>query len=133
MGRRSGDHSSGRRRLMRTVIVDREIDSSSLLKEVARHSNGATILFLGTVRDTHEGKAVTGMEYSSYRSMAEKEMAAIVREATAQFGTDDIVVEHRVGALELGDASVAIVVAHPHRGKAYEASRYVIEQLKRRV
>jgi len=118
---------------MRTAIVDREIHSSKLLEEVARHSNGAVILFLGTVRDTHEGRAVTGMEYSAYRSMAEREMAEIAKEAAAQFGTDDIVVEHRVGALELGDASVAIAVAHPHRGKAYEASRYVIEQLKRRV
>ena len=118
---------------MRAVIVDRAIDPSTLLEEVARRSNGATILFLGTVRDKHAGRAVTGMEYSAYRSMAEREMASIAREAADQFGTDDIVIEHRVGSLELGDASVAIAVAHPHRGKAYDASRYVIEQLKRRV
>jgi molybdopterin synthase catalytic subunit len=73
------------------------------------------------------------MEYTAYRGMAEKELEAIAREAVDRFGTDDVVVEHRLGVLALGEASVAIAVAHPHRGKAYEASRFVIEELKRRV
>jgi molybdopterin synthase catalytic subunit len=60
-------------------------------------------------------------------------MADIAREASVRFETIDIVVEHRIGVLELGDASVVIAVAHPHRGAAYDASRYVIEQLKLRV
>jgi molybdopterin synthase catalytic subunit len=118
---------------MRTAIVDAPIDATALMAEVARHSNGATVLFVGTVRDVNDGRPVSGMEYSAYRSMAEREMADIVREASFQFGTSDIAVEHRIGVLELGDASVVIAVAHPHRGAAYEASRYVIEQLKQRV
>jgi molybdopterin synthase catalytic subunit len=118
---------------MRTAIVDAPIDVASVMAEVARHSNGATVLFVGTVRDMNDGRPVSGMEYSAYRSMAEREMADIVREASFEFGTGDIVVEHRVGVLELGDASVVIAVAHPHRGAAYDASRYVIEQLKQRV
>jgi molybdopterin synthase catalytic subunit len=65
--------------------------------------------------------------------MAARELADIVSEACEQFGTGDIVVEHRLGVLELGEASVAIAVAHPHRAAAYDASRYVIEQLKARV
>ena len=118
---------------MRTGLVDRAIDLAALLREVGDTRNGATILFVGTVRDMNDGRAVTGMEYSSYRSMAERELAETVREAVAEFGTSDIVVEHRLGTLELGEASVAIAVAHPHRCGAYDASRYVIEQLKRRV
>jgi molybdopterin synthase catalytic subunit len=118
---------------MRTAIVDAPIDVASLMAEVARHSNGATVLFVGTVRDVNDGRPVSGMEYTAYRSMAEREMTDIVREASFEFGTSDIVVEHRIGALELGDASVVIAVAHPHRGAAYDASRYVIEQLKQRV
>jgi molybdopterin synthase catalytic subunit len=118
---------------MRTAIVEAPIDTSALTAEVARHANGATVVFIGTVRDVNDGRAVSGMEYTAYRSMAEREMADIVREACAQFGTSDIVVEHRIGMLELGDASVVIAVAHPHRGAAYDASRYVIEQLKQRV
>ena len=118
---------------MRTALVDRAIDVTALVHEVASTSNGATVLFVGTVRDVNDGRPVTGMEYSAYKSMAEREMHDIAREASERFGTPDVVVEHRLGALELGEASVAIVVAHPHRGGAYEASRYVIEQLKRRV
>jgi molybdopterin synthase catalytic subunit len=118
---------------MRTALVDRPIEISALAGEVARASNGATVLFVGTVRDVNDGRAVTGMEYSAYRGMAERELADIGREASEQFGTWDIVVEHRLGPLELGEASVVIAVAHPHRAAAYAASRYVIEQLKRRV
>ena len=118
---------------MRTALVDHPIDVAALTAEVAAGSNGATILFIGTVRDVNDGRAVTGMEYSAYRGMAEREMTDIAREASEQFDTPAIVVEHRLGSLELGDASVVIAVAHPHRGAAYAASRYVIEQLKRRV
>lgn len=118
---------------MRSALVDRPIDLTALVSEVADSANGATLVFVGTVRDVNDGRRVTGMEYSAYRGMAERELADIVREASEQFGSADIVVEHRLGPLELGEASVAIAVAHPHRGAAYAASRYVIEQLKRRV
>ena len=118
---------------MYTAIVDTPIDVAAIVARVANHANGATLVFLGTVRDVNDGRGVSGMEYSAYRSMAERELADIAAEAAAQFGSSDIAVEHRLGTLELGDASVAIAVAHPHRGAAYEASRYLIEQLKKRV
>jgi molybdopterin synthase catalytic subunit len=118
---------------MRTALIDRAIDLGALVAEVWSIRNGATILFVGTVREMNNGRAITGMDYSAYTSMAERELADIVGEAAAKFGTDDIVVEHRLGTLGLGDASVAIVVAHPHRAEAYDASRFVIEQLKQRV
>ncbi|HEY2165343.1 MAG TPA: molybdenum cofactor biosynthesis protein MoaE [Gemmatimonadaceae bacterium] len=118
---------------MRSAIVDAVIDPSALTAEVANGGNGAVVLFLGTVRDTNDGRSVTGIEYSAYRSMAERELAAIVAEASLDFGTPDVVVEHRVGTLEIGDVSIAIAVAHAHRGAAYDASRHVIEQIKRRV
>jgi len=118
---------------MRTALVERPIDANALVAEVQRTSNGATVLFLGTVREVNDNRAVTGLEYSAYAAMAEGEMARIAAEASARWSTDDVVVEHRLGVLGLGDASVAIVVAHPHRGAAFEAARYVIEELKRRV
>ncbi len=118
---------------MRSAIVDHVIDPAALTVEVAGDGNGAEILFLGTVRDSNDGRGVTGIEYSAYRSMAERELSSIVGEASAEFGTTDVVVEHRVGTLTVGDVSVAIAVAHPHRAAAYDASRYVIEQIKRRV
>jgi molybdopterin synthase catalytic subunit len=118
---------------MRSALTDQPIDTAALVAEVARDGNGAALLFIGTVRDVNDDRPVTGIEYSGYRAMAEREMADIVREASDKFGTDDIVVEHRLGELTIGDASVAIAVGHARRGAAYDASRYVIEQLKKRV
>src|SRR5262249_21786208 len=112
---------------------DHVIDAGALAAEVAGDGNGATVLFLGTVRDSNDGRAVTGIEYSAYRSMAERELAVIVTEASVEFATTDIVVEHRIGTLAVGDVSVPTAVAHRHRGLAYDASRYVIEQIKRRL
>ena len=113
---------------MRTALVDDPIDVTAIAAEVGRAANGATLVFVGTVRDVNDGRPVSGMEYTAYRSMAERELADIVREAAGQFGTHDIVVEHRLGVLALGDASVVIAVAHAHRGPAYDASRFVIER-----
>jgi molybdopterin synthase catalytic subunit len=118
---------------MRTAVVTRPINAAELVAEVAGAQNGATILFLGTVRNVNQGSPVTGLDYSAYSSMAERELGDIAREASERWNTSDVVIEHRVGTLGLGDASVGIAVAHPHRGPAYEASRYVIEELKRRL
>jgi molybdopterin synthase catalytic subunit len=113
--------------------VDRPIDVSALIAEVSDASCGAATVFLGCVRNVNDGRPVSGIEYSAYRTMAEREMTAIVREADAQFGVSRLVLEHRLGTLALGDASVAIAAAHAHRAPALDAMRYVIEQLKRRV
>ena len=118
---------------MRTSIVEQRIDAAALLEEVAQHRNGAGILFVGSVRDVNDGSPVTALDYSAYTDMAETELAAIVLEASERWSTPDIVVEHRIGNLALGDASVAIAVGHPHRSEAYEASRYIIEELKQRL
>ena len=118
---------------MRAAIVEHALDASALTAEVASASHGATIVFIGTVRDVNEDRDVTGLDYRAYVPMAEKEMAAILREAEARWVPVHIVCEHRIGELALGDASVVIVVAHPHRGEAFDACRYVIEELKKRV
>ena len=118
---------------MRASLVDRPIDVLALIREVTDDSCGASVTFLGTVRDVNDGRPVSGIEYSAYRAMAEREMTLIVGEAAEKFGVTRLVIEHRVGSLGLGDVSVAVVVAHAHRAPALDANRYVIEQLKRRV
>lgn len=118
---------------MRSAIVDHPLDAAKLVAEICSPRYGASVLFVGTVRESNDGRAVTGIEYSAYREMAERELAAIVAETALRFAGVDIAVEHRVGTLTIGDASVVIAVAHPHRGAAYDASRYVTEQLKHRV
>jgi molybdopterin synthase catalytic subunit len=118
---------------MRTAIVEHPLDPSALLAEVAAPSNGASILFVGTVREINDGRDVTGIDYSAYVAMARRELDAIAAEAVLRYHTDQVVVEHRLGTLRVGEASVAIAVAHPRRAAAFDASRFVIEQLKQRV
>jgi molybdopterin synthase catalytic subunit len=118
---------------MRSGITTAPIDSASLLREVSAPHNGATVLFEGVVREQNEGRTVTGIEYAAYRSMAERELTRIVQECCAQFDTADLIAVHRIGRLDIGEASVVIAAAHPHRAQAYEASRYIIEQIKLRL
>ena len=114
-------------------LITAPIDASALIREVAADDRGAIALFLGTVRNSNEGRAVSGIDYSAYDAMAVAEMNRILAEATTQFEGVTIALEHRVGTLNIGDVSVAIACAHPHRAAALDANRYVIEELKRRV
>ena len=115
------------------AIVRTPIDPSALIARVANPANGAILLFLGAVRQVNDGRDVTGIDYAAYDEMAASELHAIVTEAAERFGTDSIAVEHRLGELTVEEISVAIAVAHPHRGEAYDLSRWIIEELKRRV
>ena len=114
-------------------ITREPLDAARLLDDTLSPADGAALLFWGVVRNEHGGRAVGHLEYQAYAEMAEREMLAIAEEARGRWETGAIRVVHRVGRLEVGQASVAIAVAAPHRGEAYEASRYVIEQLKQRV
>jgi molybdopterin synthase catalytic subunit len=119
--------------MSRAAIVTREIDPALLIAEVQSTEYGAISLFAGTVRDTNDGRSVSAIDYSAYTSMAEAELGRILAEAEDQFGVTAIVVEHRVGPLALGDVSVAIVAAHAHRAPALDCTRFVIEEIKKRV
>ena len=90
-------------------------------------------MFVGTVRAENDGRPVTGIEYSAYREMAEREMTSILTEAEERFAISRAVIEHRVGELSVGDASIAVLVAHPHRGPALDALRYIVEETKARA
>ena len=138
-GRRGRAHSAGRGRVSGRVsaIVTRPLDPAALLAAVADAGHGATALFIGTVREVNDGRAVTGIDYSAYEAMAERELAAILAEAAARFATDEgaprLAAEHRVGTLGIGEASVAVAAAHARRAPAMDAVRYAVEELKRRV
>jgi molybdopterin synthase catalytic subunit len=114
-------------------IIEEPIDPVALLHDGIGSSDGAAILFLGTVRDHNDGREVGHLDYQAYPEMAEATLREIAAEAEAQWDTGGISVVHRIGRLEIGEVSVAILVASPHRGEAYAASRYVIEELKKRV
>jgi len=103
-----------------------------LVAEVLSPERGGVATFIGVVRNHHDGRAVLRLEYSAYDVMAEAECQRIVAEATERWPVR-VAVQHRLGTLEVGDAAVMVATAAAHRAQAFEACRWVIEELKRRV
>ena len=114
-------------------LTDRPIDVGGLLAEVASADAGGTVVFLGTVRRSAEDGDVAALEYSAYDEMAEAEFGRIVAEALARWPQARVALRHRLGSVALGEASVAIATAAPHRAEAYAVSRFLIEETKRRA
>lgn len=119
--------------VLHVAVVSAPIDVAALMSRAQAPGVGAVSVFLGTVRDLNDGRPVSGMEYEAYAPMAESELRAIAEETCARTAGLRLVVEHRVGTLEIGEASVAIVAAHAHRAQAMDGAREVIEALKQRV
>ncbi len=114
-------------------ITARPLDPARLLARVGAPGHGAALLFLGTVRDRADGRSVSGMEYEGYREMALEVLRRIADEADERFSGPRLAVAHRLGALDVGEVSVGVAVSSPHRAEAYAASRYVMEEIKRRL
>jgi len=119
--------------VVHSAVTTDPIDPTSVLERVGSPEDGATVLFLGIVRNHADGRSVTGMRYDAYIEMAEPVLAEIAHEAAARLGTERLAVIHRVGALDIGEVSVAIAVSSPHRAESFDASRYVIEEIKKRL
>jgi molybdopterin synthase catalytic subunit len=114
-------------------IVQGPIDLDEVLDSVKSPEAGAINVFIGTTRNRSDGREVVSLEYEAYEPMAVKLMEAIGAEARRRWGIDRFTIVHRVGRVEVGDASVVIAVSAVHRREAFEASRYVIDTLKRDI
>jgi molybdopterin synthase catalytic subunit len=100
---------------------------------VKRPTDGAVVTFDGIVRNNFEGRAVRFLEYEAYAEMAEKKLAEIGEEVRRKFLVGDIAIVHRLGKLEIGDSSIVVAVAAPHRQAAFEACAYAMERVKAEV
>lgn len=109
------------------------LDRNALAEAVTQASVGGIVIFEGVVRDNARGKQVRYLEYDAYIEMANEQIRAIVAEAEQRWGVEHVAVAHRFGRLEIGEASVIIVVAAPHRAEAFESCRYIIDTLKTTV
>jgi molybdopterin synthase catalytic subunit len=107
-----------------------EISEAPLSVKVARRSSGAIATFTGVVREHSRGRRVDHLEYEAYPEMALAKMREIADEIRAKWEVDAVAMSHRVGRLEVGEASVVIAAAAPHRQQALEACAYAIERLK---
>ncbi len=118
---------------VRAWITTDPIEPAELLMQAGDAADGATVLFLGHVREVNDGRPVTGMRYDAYVEMAERVLAEIAAEAMVRLGTERLAVVHRVGELRVGEVSVAIAASSAHRAEAFEVARAVIEEIKRRL
>jgi molybdopterin synthase catalytic subunit len=113
------------------AIVEEPIDVAALISAAQRPDCGAISTFVGITRiDQSEGASVEYLEYEAYRPMADRKLEEIGAEIRERWDAREVSIVHRIGRVEPGEASVAIVVACPRRGPAFEASRYAIERIK---
>lgn len=128
----AGEHPGGDAGLW--VAVDGDpVDGEALRRRVEDPECGAVVLFLGAVRRRNRGREVEALAYEAYDAMAVEELGRVGREALERFDVERVAVRHRTGELRPGTTAVGVAVAAGHRGPAFEAARWIMEELKRRV
>lgn len=106
------------------------LDTNAILSRVRSPSAGANVLFLGTTRDTFEGRAVARLSYESYAPLALRTLTGISRRARQTHGLVGVCIAHRLGSVPIGEASIAIAVSAAHRRAAWRAGEEVLEECK---
>ena len=115
------------------VITHEELIPEAFTNMVRSDTNGAVVTFLGTTRDSFEGKRVLRLEYEAYPEMAHRTLEAIRQELRDEFGVGDVAIGHRIGVVDIGEISLVVAVASPHRREAFEACHEAVDRLKHRV
>lgn len=114
-------------------IRESPLSMDEVLRAVSHPGAGGVDVFLGLVRDTNEGRAVTKLEYEAYASMAVKEMERIAADIARDIPGVRLAAQHRVGSLAVGELAVVCAASAPHRGEAFAACRRLIDDIKARV
>ncbi|MBT4867939.1 MAG: molybdenum cofactor biosynthesis protein MoaE [Planctomycetaceae bacterium] len=113
------------------IQLTREIiDYQALTESVRSDLAGAVVLFLGTVREMTNGRQTVALDYEGYPEMAEAKLTELEAAARSQWPVTQVAIAHRLGKLELGEISVAVAVSCPHRKDAFDAGRFLIDELK---
>jgi molybdopterin synthase catalytic subunit len=118
---------------VRTALVEGAIEVDRVIESISGPGRGAVVVFLGTVRNQHAGKKVTQLTYSAYRAMARTALETIAADLEAAHEGLRAAIVHRLGEVPIGEASVVIATASPHRAAAYDANRTALERLKTEV
>jgi molybdopterin synthase catalytic subunit len=119
--------------MMRFRFTESAIDAAAARRELLDHGAGGYVSFEGWVRDHNEGQEVTRLEYEAFQALGLKEGNRILTEAMQRFPIKHAACIHRVGALGLSDMAVWVGVSSAHRGEAFDACRFIIDEVKHRV
>ena len=116
------------------ILVTREsLDPEAITATVRKEANGGVVTFLGTTRNDNAGRRVLYLEYEAYEGMAEKMLNSIAEEIRQRWGITDVSIAHRFGRLEIGEISLVVAVASPHRQEAFQACLYTVDRIKQDV
>ncbi|MQG00379.1 MAG: molybdenum cofactor biosynthesis protein MoaE [SAR202 cluster bacterium] len=111
-------------------ITSDPLEPNSVTEIVRKNSNGAVITFLGTTRDSTDGKNVNYLEYEAYQPMAQNMIQQIFDEVKERWEIEDLAISHRLGKVEIGEISMVVAISSPHRKQAFEAGQYSIDRIK---
>ena len=114
-------------------ITHEPLDPEAITAMVKNDTNGAVVTFLGTTRSFTENRKVLHLEYEAYRPMADKMLAEIVDEIRQRWSLEDVAVAHRLGRLEIGEISLVVAVASPHRKDSFAACLHCVDRIKQIV
>ena len=114
-------------------ITHETLDPEAITAHVRRDANGAVVTFLGTTRSATDSRSVLHLEYEAYETMAEKKISEIVEEIRQRWSIEDVAVAHRLGRLDIGEISLVVVVASPHRREAFMACQFAVDRIKQVV
>ena len=112
------------------AITANPLDQERITAKLRKDTNGAVVTFLGTTRVFSEGKRVVKLEYEAYEEMALKKLEEIRQEMQAEFGIEDIAISHRIGPVDIGQISLVVAVASPHRKEAFLACHKIVDRVK---
>ena len=114
-------------------VTHEPLDPEAVTRKVVKDTNGAVVTFLGTTRDNFEGKRVITLEYEAFEEMAVKKLEEIRQGLMAEFQIEDIAIAHRIGRVDIGQISLVVAVASPHRKEAFLACHEAVDRLKSTV
>lgn len=114
-------------------LTHNPLNPEKITLQVRRDTNGAVVTFLGNTRNNFEGKQVLTLEYEAYDEMALKKLGEVREELIAQFGLEDIAISHRIGSVPIGETSLVVAVASPHRKEAFQACQAAVDRIKKVV
>ena len=114
-------------------VTHEPLDPEAVTRKVVKDTNGAVVTFLGTTRDNFEGKRVVTLEYEAFEEMAVKKLEEIRQGLMAEFQIEDIAIAHSIGRVDIGQISLVVAVASPHRKEAFLACHEAVDRLKSTV